>query len=190
MRMACFPFVMMTAAILLQGESLVGQTNSVPQRTIADNSDKSADDRSPAVQNDDGKVRSEEFHTRPAEAQGHKHSTVTRTQVKKRPITSKSLPTDSHRLLSSKTATKGSLRPNTAVGVVGLQMPDSRTGRVAPPNMLTKTRSVPVLPTAGINGHQFKNSHDPGTKLETAGGTLVTAGGTAALNGSNMKRKP
>jgi hypothetical protein len=190
MTTARFPFVMLMAAVLLQGQSLVSQTNAMPQRTIADNNDKSPGDRPPDAQKDDREVRSEDFQTSSAGAEEHKHSGVTRTPAKIRPITSQSQRAHSRRLPSSKTVTEGSLRPDTAVSVVGPQTPGSKTGRVAPPNTPIRTRSTRVLPAVGISGHQFKNSREPGARLTPAGGPLMAAGGTAAINGSTMKRKP
>ena len=52
-------------------------------------------------------------------------------------------------------------------------------------------RSVPVPPaTVAVNGQQFKSSRDPGARLASSGGPLTAAKGTAAINGTDMKRKP
>jgi hypothetical protein len=58
-------------------------------------------------------------------------------------------------------------------------------------NKLLKHSSPPVAtPTVALNGLQFRNSRDPGARMTTSGGLANSTRGTAALNGSEMKRRP
>jgi hypothetical protein len=180
-----FPFVIVITGILLLGESLLAQASPARQRVASQSNRKVADEQ-------ERQVPEENDQALPKGAARNKEQwgSVARATVKHRPSKSRSKPVPSHPLHLSEGATPSSRQPNATASVPELQQPGSRTGRLAPPNIPIGTRLVPLLPTAGISGHQFKNSHDPGAKLEAAGGPLVTAGGTAALNGSNMKRKP
>jgi hypothetical protein len=45
-------------------------------------------------------------------------------------------------------------------------------------------------PSVAVNGQQFRNPHDPGARLASTGGPLTASRGTAAINGTNIKRKP
>jgi hypothetical protein len=43
---------------------------------------------------------------------------------------------------------------------------------------------------AALNGQQFKNAHNPGASLAIRRGPANSSGGTAVIDGTDMKRKP
>jgi hypothetical protein len=51
-------------------------------------------------------------------------------------------------------------------------------------------RSVRPPVAAALNGQQFTNARNPGARLAIRGGTANRTGGTAVINGTDMKRKP
>jgi len=51
-------------------------------------------------------------------------------------------------------------------------------------------RSVRPPVAAALDGQQFRNAHNPGASLAIRRGPASSSGGTAVINGSDMKRKP
>jgi len=179
-RCSRFLFAMMVAAILLQGTSLASQSNSAPSQKT---------EQSTSEQQTNGEVRGEKEQTPLAQAgEGTRPPAGASRTAKHRSRASSSKPISTHPAAPAKTPTKNH----------GSEVPRSvakqQTGLKAVAAVSSKAaghRSVPVPPaTVAVNGQQFKSSRDPGAHLAVSGGPLTATRGTAAINGTNMKRKP
>ncbi|MGB7131710.1 MAG: hypothetical protein WBD59_12920, partial [Candidatus Sulfotelmatobacter sp.] len=74
--------------------------------------------------------------------------------------------------------------------VTGPREISSKTA-VPVPSQAVSHRSLSTPSSAvSVNGQQFKNSREPGAHLAISGGPLTAARGTAAINGTNTKRRP
>jgi hypothetical protein len=60
----------------------------------------------------------------------------------------------------------------------------------AAPNKMQPYRSTAPASAFSVNGEHFRNSRNPGARLATTGGPANSTHSTAAINGSEMKRKP
>ena len=179
MKTARFLFLMlmmMIGAGLLQGESLALQSNSASQQTPSQSREQSD-----SHQQKNGEARGEKEQPPPAQAgEGPPPAGALKTG-KRRPRTNYSKPVSSHQLRPANTPTGGITR---------LQQTASNAVTTVPSKAVNR-HSVPAPPpAASINGQQFKSSHDPGAHLASSGGPLTATKGTAAINGTNMKRKP
>jgi len=180
MKTARFLFLMlmmMIGAGLLQGESLALQSNSASQQTPSQSREQSD-----SHQQKNGEARGEKEQPPPAQAgEGPKPPAGALKTGKRRPRTNYSKPVSSHQLRPANTPTGGITR---------LQQTASNAVTTVPSKAVNR-HSVPAPPpAASINGQQFKSSHDPGAHLASSGGPLTATKGTAAINGTNMKRKP
>jgi hypothetical protein len=77
-----------------------------------------------------------------------------------------------------------------AAGAVTRTQQTSLKNAVSVPGQAVSHRGLSApSPAVSVSGQQFKNSRDPGAHLAISGGTMTAARGTAAINGTNMKRK-
>jgi hypothetical protein len=98
-------------------------------------------------------------------------------------------PVPKHKARQAKMHTMNSLRSDTLRSVTPLQM--ASRAAINTPKQAVSRRSQSVLPSAvSVNGQQRKNSRSPGARLTASGGPATIARGTAAINGTDMKRKP
>jgi hypothetical protein len=184
MKKARFLFPVMIAGVLLHGTSLAAQASPVTKQAISQSSENSAEQPK-------DEVRDEKDQARPKESDDSQlQPDVTRTTTKHRPNTSHSKPVPSHRVRPAKTPTTNSPR----IDAPGSLAPPEHMGSKAAtyiPNKTISGRSVSVPSSAvSVNGQQFRNSRDPGAHLAASGGPSTAARGTAAISGTNMKRKP
>jgi hypothetical protein len=165
-------FVTMIAAVLLPGTSLARQADHPSQQTPSQSGDRSYSNSGEAAQI------------------SKRSANPAKTTTKRSSSTIHSQPPVSHpRRLNETPATSGPWvnRPGTITGPQGAIF----KAAVPAPNQAVKRRSPPVLsPAVSVNGQQFKNSRDRGAHLAVSGGPLTSSRGTAAINGTNMKRKP
>jgi len=183
MRTTRFLFVMMIGAVLLQGTSLAGQSSPPSRESPSLNSEKPPRDQQKLAE-----VHGEKEQTRSAQADENPkpHAGVSRT-ARHRPPVSYSKPASSRQPNLANTSATNGLRTPASGRMTRLQQTSSK---VVPSKALYQ-HSFPAPPTApSVNGQQFKNSRDPGARLAVSGGPLTAARGTAAINGTNMKRKP
>jgi hypothetical protein len=181
-----FFFVMVIAAVLLPGTSFARQADHPSQQAASQRGDKSDSDQG------DIEVRDGNDQTRLGEAnQISKHSAYrTKTTTKRRSSTIHSQPAVSHPQRLNKTPATNGARIDTPATVTGPQATSLKTA-IPVPNQAIGHRSLSAPSSAvSVNGQQFKNSRDPGAHLAISGGPLTAARGTAAINGTNMKRKP
>ena len=181
-----FLMLMMIGAGLLQGESLALQSNSASQPTFS-----RSREQSDSHQQKNGEVRGEKEQTRPAQAdEGPKPLAGAPRTAKHRPRKSNSKPVSNHQLRPANTPTTNSLRSNTPGSITRLQQTASNAVTGVPSKAVNRHNVPASPPAASVNGQQFKSSRDPGARLASSGGPLTAARGTAAINGTNMKRKP
>jgi len=184
MKTARFLFWIMIEAVLLTGTALARTSSSAPQPASAQNEKSGSDQQKDAdVHPDKDQSRSGEAIDEAIVGQKRPAANVTRT-ANQRPSASRTKPPTSHQPHSTKTLATNS-RTNPPGSILAPQPTKAAAAKAV------NQRSVPALPpTASLNGQQFKNSRDPGSRLAVSGGPLTAARGAAALNGSNMKRKP
>jgi len=183
-----FIFLMIVWAVLLQGTTLARQSNSASQQTPSQSRETS--DSSHGLK--DGQVRSEESQTGAGDSDVGQNSPErgTRHVTQRRPSQSHAKPVPSHQVRSGRTPTASSLRPETLENGIGSHRLGSSSSSGVP-NRTVSHRTAPApTATVAVNGQQFKNSRDPGARLTSSEGPLTAARGTAAINGTNMKRKP
>jgi hypothetical protein len=185
MKTARFLLVIVMGAVSLPGTSFAWQVDHPSQPVPSQSGEKSAD-----RQKDD--VRNVKDQARPAETDENREqpADVTRTTTKHRSSTSHSKPAASHQTHPARTPTKSSSRTGTLGSVAPPEQMGSRAANNLP-NKAVSHRNLSMLPSAvSVNGRQFRNSHDPGAHLAISGGPQTSARGTAAISGTDMKRKP
>jgi hypothetical protein len=111
--------------------------------------------------------------------------------VKPRRAARPAKPASSHQPRSAKTAANESFPAGSAPSANSefhLTGPSTSTSNL---HKTVVARSTPVsLPAVSVNGQQFKNARNPGARMASSGGPANSTRGTAAINGSDMKRKP
>jgi hypothetical protein len=186
MKMVRLFFVMMIAAVVLAGTSLARQADRPSQQAPSQSGDKSDSNYQRGVE-----VRNENDQTRSGEAgQISKRSTyLAKTTTKSRSSPSHSQPAVSHPRRLNKTPATSGPRIDAPSIVTGPQETSLKTA-VPVPNQAVRHRNPSAPSFVSVSGQQFKNSRDPGAHLAISGGPLTAARGAAAINGTNMKRKP
>jgi hypothetical protein len=175
MKTVPFFFVMMIAAVSLPVTSLARQADHPSQQALSQSGDKSDGDYQRHVVADQISKRS---------------AYLTKTTTKSRSSANHSQPAVSHPRRLNKTPITNGSRIDTPGTVTGPQETSLKTA-VPVPNQAVSHRSLSAPSSAvSVNGQQFKNSRDPGAHLAVSGGPLTSSRGTAAINGTNMKRKP
>jgi hypothetical protein len=190
MRTLRFLFAMIVAAALLRATSLAGQANSATQQTPSQGGEKILSDQ-PRDSNRDRQVSDERLAgTGDTDREQNTSERATRRAVQRRPSQSHAKPAPTHQLRSARTPVARNLRPKTLENGMGFyQLGSTTSSGVA--NKAVSHRSAPVpAATVAVSGQQFRNPRDPGARLAISGGPLAAARGTAAINGTNMKRKP
>ena len=188
MKTARFLFLMMIAAGWLRGTGFASQSNSASQQTPSQSRETSD---SPEGQKD-GQVRSEKNKMGAGNSDVGQDSPEHKTKhlTQSRPNQSHAKPAPSHQVCSVKTLATSNLRTQMPENGQGFQQKGSPAS-TGISNRVGNHHSVPVPPpTVAVNGQQFRNPRDPGARLASSGGPLTATGGTAAINGTNIKRKP
>jgi hypothetical protein len=178
-------FVLTMVAALLEGSGPAARASSAPQPATSENREKSGDQQK-------DEARNERDQTRPKQAdesEGASAADLTRTRTKPRPGASHPKPALSPHRRPAKVPTKNHPRTD-APG--RLQVPEVTRSKAATsvPNRGTGHRSSAPPFAFSVSGEQFKNPRDPGARLGVSGGPPSTPRGTAAINGTTMKRKP
>jgi cytoskeletal protein RodZ len=185
MKIVRFLLVMIIVVVWLPGTSLAHRADHPSQQAASQSGDKS----NSGYQGDVG-VREENDPTRSEEADrdSKRSADVTTTTTKHRSSLSHPQPAVSHPRRPFKTPATNYARIDTPRTVIGPQETSLKTAAV--PNQAISHRSLSAPSSAvSVNCQQFKNSRDPGAHLAFSGGPPAAARGTAAINGTNMKRK-
>jgi hypothetical protein len=178
-------FVMMVAAVLAPGTSLARQAHP-SQQAPSQGIEKSDSNYQRDVQ-----VRDENDQTRSGEIDqiSKRLASSTKTTTKRRSNTIHFQPAVSHPRRLNKTPAPNGPRIDTPRTITGPQETGLKTA--VPVQKQVVSHRLPAPSSAvSVNGQQFKNSRDPGAHLAVSGGPLTSSSGTAAINGTNMKRKP
>jgi len=182
MKIARWVFLTMIAVSLLQDTSVASQASPASQQTPSQSGHPSAGDqqKNGEVRDENGQVGAEEPDERAKGPAGVSKS------AEHRPRASYSKPVSRHQ----HPAAAGNARPATLENGMAFHHVGSTTSS-AVPNKTVNHRSIPAPSAAvSVNGQQFRSARDPGARLAVSGGPLTATRGTAAINGSNMKRKP
>jgi hypothetical protein len=183
-----FFFALMIATVLLPGTSLARQADHPSQQQAPSPSHGEANSdyqRYVKVQDENGQTRSGE-----ADQISKRSATLAKTTTKRRSSLSHSQPAVSHPPRLNKMPATNGARTNIPATVTGPQETSLKIA-AAVPNHAVSHRGLSAPSSAvSVNGQQFKNSRDPGAHLAVSGGPLAAARGTAAINGTNMKRRP
>ncbi len=182
MRMARTLFMMIVAA-LLPTANLAAQASSAPQQATSP-SEKSAGQQKDDVRND-----KDQPGTKEAGENQKASADMTRTTTKRRPSTSQSGAVITRQAHLRKMPAMSNSQTNAPAGVTSPVQTQSNAPTNIPNKAVSHRPSAPASPVPA-NGLQFRNTRDPGARLASSGGPLTVARGTAAINGTNMKRKP
>jgi len=186
MKMVHFFFVMMVAAVLAPGTSLARQAHP-SQQAPSQSVEKSDSNYQRDVEVRDG---NDQTRSREADQVSKGSAYPAKTTIKSRSTTIHSQPGVSHPRRLNKTPTAIGSRIDTSRTVTGPQETSLRTPIPVPTQVVSHRNLSAPSSAVSLNGQQFKNSRDPGARLAVSGGPLTSSRGTAAINGTNMKRKP
>jgi hypothetical protein len=191
MKMMRFIFGLMVGTALLQGLSFARESGRAPQQATAQSPDKPANDSSdeqnsvPARgEKEAGKADIDRKVTSPirAKKQTSKHQTQSRAKV-----------AAIHRSQSITTGGNATAGTN-AIDSHMTRLAATSVGSTHVSSVLSTSNRKISTPSASanaaVNGQQFRPPRDPGARLAAVGGPLTASRGTAAINGTNMKRKP
>jgi hypothetical protein len=171
--------------VLLQGASLAAQASPAPPQATSQSGGRSVDQQNNEVRNDQDTARPKE-----ADENQEQSAYVTRTTSKRGPSASHFKPVPSHQVHSAKTRATNSPRTD-ALGSVSTPQQTGSKAATALRNKAASHHSPSAGPSAAsANGQQFRNSRNPGARLAVSGGPPSSPRGTAAISGTNMKRKP
>ena len=184
MKTVCFFFVMMIAAVLLPRVSFAHEGNHAPQQAPARSSERSADQREDEVRSD-----ADQAHSDQADDIEQHSAVVRRTTVRHGLSATHFKPVPNYRARLAKRPTTSGVRIEEPESTPALKRISSNTATNIPKPVSRRSPSVPSS-AVSINGQQFKNSRVPGAHLVASGGQAITARGTGAINGTDMKRKP
>lgn len=187
MKTVRFFFVMMIAAVSLPGRSLARQADHPSQQAPSQSVDKPNGNYQRDLE-----VRNENHQTRSGEADqiSKRPASLAKTRTKRPSSTINSHPAVSHPRRLNKTPATNDARIETPGTITGPQETSSKTAvPVQSPAVSHRSLSAPSS-AVSVNGQQFRSSRDPGAHLAISGGPMTAARGTAAINGTNMKRKP
>jgi hypothetical protein len=178
-------FTLTIAAALLLDASFAQDGDHPSQQAVSRSSEKSTDQQKDEVRNHKDQARSKE----PDEIQ--KQSTNGMRATARHPTSvsySKRVPTHQARSVmkpqsnSPRIADAGSITPPDRLG----SKADSKISK----NVVSRHSQFVPSSAVSVNGQQFKGSHVPGARLVASGGPATTPRGTAAINGTDMRRKP
>jgi hypothetical protein len=177
-------FSLVMAAALLQGESVARPADHASQQAPTQSGAR------PAGQKDE--VRNDK---KPAQAKVMDESQeqwpeVRRTQAKHDSSASHSKPVSMHQARPAKAPAKNSPRADTERIAAPPEPMDAKAATHIPNKAVSHQGPPAISSSVAVNGQRFKNSRDPGARLAASGGPATVARGTAAINGTNMTRKP
>jgi hypothetical protein len=181
---------MILLAVVAEGTSLEAQSVQAPEQTAATSDEKSNSSRAGSNNAQAGGEKDLTNEYSPSH-DGQKSFAGVRTGTqKRRPAVGNAKPPQNRQLSSAKMPAAKNLQREAPQNV-----PDSHAiSSTVYSNVPGKTvrHSSPSVPpsTVALNGQQFKNSRDPGARTATSGGAANSTRGTAAINGSDIKRRP
>jgi Sperm antigen HE2 len=185
MKMVPLFFVMMVAVVLLPGTSRARQADHSSRQETSQSGDKSYSNYQRDVKLRHGVARSREV-----DQISKRSASLTKATTQRGSTTIHSQPAVRQSWRLNKTLAANGSRIDTSRTVTGPQE-TSRESAVPMPSQAVSHRNLPAPSSAvSVNGQQFKNSRDPGAHLAVSGGPLTSSRGTAAINGTDMKRKP
>jgi hypothetical protein len=191
MKKARFLFVMIFWAVLAQGASFGSQSGQAREQTGSQSDEKSANNSSPDGSKDPKahgqKDQTGEYSLSDENQKSFAAVEAGTPKVRKAVNQAKPAP---RQLRSAKTPTANNLPKETPRNTLDSRQTSSTMPSQAPNKPLKHTAMPVPPPTVALNGQQFKNSRDPGARMATSGGSANSARGTAAINGSDIKRKP
>jgi hypothetical protein len=190
MRKARVLLPMIFWAVLVHSASFGSQSDQGSGPASSQNQ-QTATAETAAKGNENGQVKAETEAGSNLDRNQTKPTTEARSLAKPHVAARRAKPVSRRQTRSATTAARGSLsEPSTPADNLALHQNGSSTST----GILHKTanpRSVPVPLTAdSVNGQQFKNVREPGARMASSGGSASSSRGTAAINGSDMKRKP
>jgi hypothetical protein len=179
-------FLALSAMILSGADAFARQSSSAPESTSSSSRDAAiahpSSDSSPDNQIGDAKSAGDK----------NSHARNSLLPAKKNP-----LPPASRRPQPKAPAPNPAHSTSTTIANKPTMMPaennSSHPNGLAPPvsTSAVNRHSIPApSPAIAANAQQIKRSHDPGAHLAVSGGPANSTHGTAAISGTNMKRKP
>jgi septal ring-binding cell division protein DamX len=182
MKILRFLFVL---AVLLLRTSLAQEADHASQQVHSQSGEKSADHQKDEVRNNENQAR-----PKPGDEAQERPAALARSTTKARPRVSHSKPAPTYRVRSVRKPPGNSPRIEEPESIAPLEQMSSNTASNIPNKAVS--RRTPSVPSSAVsvNGQQFRSSRNPGAHLAASGGPATIARGTAAINGTEMKRKP
>jgi hypothetical protein len=175
----------MIPAVLLLAASLAQEADHASQQVHSQSGETSADHQKDGVRSE-----KDQAHPKPTDETQQQPAVATGSTTKARPRVSHVKPTPTYRARSVRKPTANSPRNDEPGSIAPLERMGSKTvSNISNNAVIRRSPSVPSS-AVSVNGQQFKNSRDPGAHLAASGGPATSARGTAAINGTEMKRKP
>jgi hypothetical protein len=179
-----FLLSVMTASVLLLGASLAQEGGHPSQQVVSRSGEKSADVQKDELRNDKDPTRAK----RGGEAEAQL-GVVARSTTKPRLSATHSKPIPTYRARPRKpTANNPRIDEPGSIASPG-QMGTKTASNIQRKAVNPRSPSVPSS-AVSINGLQFRNSRNPGSHLAAGGGPAPIARGAAAINGTDVKRRP
>jgi hypothetical protein len=171
-------------AVLLLRTSRAQEADHASQQVHPQSGEKSADQRKEEVRNDKDKAR-----PNPDDEAQAQLAAVTCSTTKPHPSASHSKPVSTSRARPVKKPRANSPRIADPGSCASLEPMGSKADTKISNNVVS--RHSPSIPSSAVsvNGQQFRNFRDFGAHLAASGGPAITRG-TAAINGTDVKRKP
>lgn len=192
MKTTRFFFLMILWAALMHGTSFARPTSQASEPRPSQSRSRTVSVR-PSDSNDENQVRGENDQTGSERADQDLNVPARATKAISEHRASGSHPKQlpNHQARSVKVqATKGLRTDAPATAVDPRQTGASKS--VPVPNRMLSNRSLLVRApaVAALSGQEFKNARNPSASLAISGGPANSTRNTAAINGTNMKRKP
>jgi hypothetical protein len=119
-----------------------------------------------------------------------KSTSVAASAAKRRTAAGQAKPAPRRALRSSKPQAANDLPNESPRNVPGFYQPSSTMSSDASGKRVKHSSTPAAKPILALNGQQFKNGRDPGAHIAGSEIAAKPNRGTAAINGSEMKRRP
>lgn len=178
-------FSLMIAALFLPSTYLAAWEIVASEQGTQQRAEKSANNQ----QKQEIRKEANQAHSGRADPNQNRPASQTRSAARRRLSVNSPRAVARHRVRPDKAAANN-LDARAMGRATGLQQTSAKAATPISANAASH-HSPPVPPPAvSVNGQHFRNSRDPGARLAVSGGPLTAARGTAAINGTNMRRKP
>jgi hypothetical protein len=175
--------------VLVHGASFGKPSAQAQEQTSSQSGEKAAN--SSRAGSNDTRARGEKDQTGNYSYENQKSFAAVKAGACKRsPAVSQAKPPQNRQLRSTKTPAANVIQAESLRNVPGSYQTSQSLSSNGPGKTIRHSSLALHPSTVALNGQQFKNARDPGARMATSGGPANSTRGTAAINGSDIKRKP